>query len=64
MEFKRKAAERQSPNTIVNLEAAIYEQLEIIAYTENCTLKEAASRLLEAGIAVYHQGKEQVASDE
>lgn len=65
MEFKRKPVDHSASTRLaISVERAIYDTVEVIAITEGCTLKEAASRLLEAGIAVYHAGKEQAIGDE
>lgn len=66
MQFTR----RRSPDAntklyvTVNLKREMYEAVEVISFAETCTITEAVHRLLEAGIAVYHQGKEQAAGDE
>ena len=66
MQFTR----RRSPDAntklyrTVNLKYELYETVEVISLTEHCTITEAVHRLLEAGIAVYHAGKEQATDDE
>ena len=66
MQFaKRRSSLRvDKPNVTVNLKREMYEAVEVISFAENCTITEAVNRLLEAGIAVYHQGKKQAAGDE
>lgn len=65
MQFtKRRSSLRvDKPNVTVNLKREMYEAVEVISFAETCTITEAVHRLLEAGIAVYHQRKEQAAGD-
>lgn len=65
MQFKPKPpVSYNSKRAAIGVERHVYEQVETIAFAEHCSMQEAASRLLEAGIAVYHAGKEQAAGDE
>ena len=66
MQFTRRRglSEDVKPYVTVNLRREMYEAVEVISLTEHCTITEAVHRLLEAGIAVYHAGKEQGTSDE
>ena len=63
LEFKhRLRSERQQDRSghrdrVVLLETHLYEQLVTISLREACSLKEAASRILEAGLALYFERK-------
>ena len=61
LQFKKNPPKYQTQvrnnHRVVAVEENIYQEVEAIAKAENCTLKEATSRLIEAGVKTYKNEK-------
>lgn len=57
-QFVRKPG-RDKMQAVIRLENNVFEQVLAVARENQCTIKEAASRLIEAGLLAYQKDKAQ-----